>query len=142
MTNREYLIKKIQNMSDEELAGVLDVRDIICQNTYTYSDCVNNRKDCKNCVLNWLQQEHKEKITLSETERTILENIDKEYCYIARDSDKELRTFKSKPSKDNVNFWIEKNNDFARLSLFNHLFQFITWNDSEPYNITELLKGE
>lgn len=139
MTNREWLLNKMQNMSDEEFAETYD----ICAYIKEDECCVKKTATCcYDCELAWLKLEHKEPITLSEAERIILENIDKEYCYIARDSDKELRTFKSKPSKDNVNFWIEKNNDFARLSLFNHLFRFITWNDSEPYNIAELLKGE
>ena len=143
MTNREWLFNQMQNMSDEELAGVLDVRDIICQNTYTYSDCVNNRKDCKNCVLNWLKEEHKEKITLSEAERVILENIDKMYKWIARDEDGCLVLHSEKPQKEYMcNTWMHDGAERDILSPFDHLFRFIKWEDTEPYNIEELLKGE
>ena len=142
MTNREWLLNKMQNMSDEEFAGVLDVRDIICQNTYTYSDCVNNRKDCKNCVLNWLKAEHKEKITLSEAERIILGNTSKIYEWIARDKCGALHLFTQKPYKDNLNRWAINSGCLERLNIFNHLFKFIKWEDKEAYNIEELLKGE
>ena len=141
MTNREWLFNQMQNMSDEEFAGVLDVRDIICQNTYTYSDCVNNRKDCKNCVLNWLKAEHKEKITLSEAERVILESLDHEYWYIARNKNGTLTIFLGMPRKESEK-WNSRGFKFVVLNCFNHLFQFIKWEDEEAYNIAELLKGE
>lgn len=140
MTNREWLLNKMQNMSDEEFAEILDVRDIICKNTYTYSDCTENRKDCKGCVFNWLKSEHKEKITLSEAERIILENTEETFGWICRDRDGDLYIYAEKPIKRSSN-WADgiKSNEFV---CFNHLFQFITWNDSKPYNIAELLKGE
>lgn len=95
---------------------------------------------CNEAKLAWLKAEHKEKITLSEAERIILENIDKEYKWIARDKSWEnLYVYTEKPEKDGHFIWgpTESAQD---LLCFNHLFQFITWNDSEPYNIEELLK--
>ena len=36
-----------------------------------------------------------------------------------------------------------QNNGLMRtFEFFNHLFQFIKWEDEEPYNIEDLLKGE
>lgn len=139
MTNREWLLNKMQNMSDEEFVRAILANELnICEEQ---SEKCGSLRNCVNCKMYWLQQEHKEPITLSEAERIILENIDKEYKWIVRDKDGEIRVFGVKPRKDKY-YWKETGNDFARLSALNHLFQFITWNDEQPYSIEELLKGE
>lgn len=140
MTNREWLLNKMQNMSDEEF-GCFDIRKFICKNHFV-SVC-NTNNDCNRCRLEWLKLEHKEKITLSEAERIILENIDKEYKWIARDECGDLVLHAVEPHKEYMcNTWINDEAEDDILSPFNHLFQFITWNDEQPYNIEELLKGE
>lgn len=141
-TNREWLFNKMQNMSDEELGRI--IRDCgVCQLAEVEGVCGINH--CAFELSQWLKQEHKEKITLSEAERIILENIDKNYKYIARDRIGTLCVFKDEPKKDEDDMWVSKIitlNCSTIIEVFNHLFQFITWNDSEPYNIEELLKGE
>lgn len=80
---------------------------------------------------------------LTEAERTILKNIDKDYKWIARDESGKLFVYEDKPERTSSfrsNDWWGGN--YESVAMFNHLFQFITWNDSEPYNIAELLKGE
>lgn len=83
------------------------------------------------------------KPTLSEAERVILENIDKDYKWIARDRDEKLYIYTVKPSRSTLfNNWNLIEGKAGNMSTFNHLFQFITWQDDEPYNIEEFLKGE
>lgn len=83
------------------------------------------------------------KPTLSEAERVILENVDNKYKWIARDDwDNQLFIYTAKPIKNEIKGNWGAEGDNADLELFNHLFQFITWQDDEPYNIEELLKGE
>ena len=135
MTNREWVLNKMQNMSDEEI-----VRGMVFRCTewgIRDENCIN--RGCFKCRIDWLKAEHKEKITLSEAERIILENIDKDYKWICRDKDGTIYICKEKPFKDE-DIW--QNGDGNIVEFYNHLFQFITWNDSEPYNIAELLKGE
>lgn len=82
------------------------------------------------------------KPTLSEAERVILENIDKNCKWIARDKGfNALYVYEDKPIKNANNNW-ENDKNNASLEIYNHIFQFITWQDDEPYNIEELLKGE
>lgn len=139
MTNREWLLNKMQNMSDEEFAEMLNDTSCICEMiNKSCHEC--GKGDCVKGTINWLKSEHKEPITLSEAERIILENIDKDFKWIARDSDGELYIFNSKPTKTDWDWVTTKN--INKFICFNHLFQFITWNDSEPYNIEDLLKGE
>ena len=139
MTNREWLLNKIQNMSDEELAKIIrEDKACICSKEQR-EKCYG--KSCLECKTEWLKSEHKEKITLSEAERVILENIDKDYKWIARDEERYLRCYDCKPVKGK-DFWNITGNKYLHMGGFNHLFQFITWENSEPYNIEELLKGE
>lgn len=135
MTNREWLLNKMQNMSDEELVNVY-VGSHIC-GEIKRTDC--GTTNCIGCKLEWLKSEHKEKITLSEAERIILKNIDKEYKWIARDVDNRLFIFKEKPKTNGVRWYHEK---YKEITFFNHRFLFVKCGDAEPYNIEELLKGE
>ena len=140
MTNREWLLNKMQNMTDEDISEIFMGCNYFCR-VQDYKTCENGKYECKACRVNWLKAEHKEKITLSEAERVILENIDKDYKWIARDKEKCLRCYDSKPVKGN-DFWNITGKKYTHMGGFNHLFQFITWQDDEPYNIEELLKGE
>jgi len=87
------------------------------------------------------------KPTLTEDEKVILRNL-KEYKYVARDSygkGGNLVLCKEFPERNWVliggdGYWLENRNQFpcSTLRIFNHLFQFIKWED-EPYSIKELL---
>ena len=145
MTNREWLLNKMQNMSDEEFAEMIsngiDIDLIITCNPHCdYSS------ECEDCTIKWLKAEHKEKITLSEAERVILENLSKIFKWIVRDGDLNLYVYTTKPIKsERCPGWDLKIDDVGyemveKLYFFNHLFRFIKWEDSEPYNIEELLK--
>ena len=88
--------------------------------------------------------ERKEEPKLTEDEKVILRNLPKEYKYIARQKYGELAVYQSKPYKDNIcGYWEYYENSMRKfLSLYNHLFQFIKWEDEESYLIEDLLKGE
>ena len=95
--------------------------------------------------INWLEKNYKESIKLSDDEKVILRSIPKEFKWICRDEgNKGLYVYTEKPNRDNIcKLWYVKEPEYARpLELFKHLFQFIKWEDEEPYNIEELLKDE
>lgn len=75
---------------------------------------------------------------LTEAERVILENIPKKYKYIARDAGGALYLYEKKPKKDGDEWF--NNYSFDNLNLFQHLFQFIKFEDKEAYKIQELLE--
>lgn len=137
MTNREWLMNEIQNASDEKIAEGIQIgifEPSLCEENCAERCCLDYR-------LNWLKQEHKEKIKLSEAERVILENLDKKYEWIARDSDNEICVYEEKPRKTDADNWDTTISlEYESLSAFNHLFQFVKWEDKEPYNIKELLE--
>ena len=92
----------------------------------------------KDYTLTELLWERKEKPQLTDDEKTILRNLPKEYKWIARDKNGSIFLYIDKPVKRN--FWLD---NFGTIRLpFDHLFQFIKWEDEEPYSIEDLLKGE
>ena len=137
MTNKQFLLEQMQNMSDEEFAKKIpiDFKDLGC---WTLK-C--EHINCLNCRVNWLKSEHKEEPKLSDVERVILENLNADYEWIAKDKDGRIMIYTSKPTKDDKR-WMEwlTFGECRFFSIFPHLFQFVKWEDTEPYNIKELLK--
>ena len=82
----------------------------------------------------------KELPKLSSAERVILENLDKRYKLIARDKSEKLFAYYRIPNKDTT-FWRPADIQLTEL-VFPNLFKFVKWEDEQPYNIEELLKGE
>ena len=85
------------------------------------------------------EKEYVEPVVLTEAERVILENIDKDFRYIARDKNNNLHIHKRKPMKT-LHFW--DSGSIFGMNAFRQLFQFIKWEDEQPYNIEELLEEE
>lgn len=133
MTNKEWLLKELQNTSDEKLAESVSLTSLT---DYCRREC--NGINCVDCKLEWFKQEHKEKIKLSKAEKVILGNIDKKYEWLARDSDDELYIYEEKPKKATKS-WSGTDYNETNIEVFNHLFKFIKFEDEEPYNIQELL---
>lgn len=83
--------------------------------------------------------ERKEKPKLTEDEKVILRNLPKKYKYIVRDKNETLYIYMDKPKKESL-YWDSAN--FCGLGVFEHLFQFIKWEDEEPYLISDLLEED
>ena len=80
--------------------------------------------------------ERKETPKITEDEKAILRNLPKEYRWIARDLSGMVYIFIERPEKGQA-IWYDCGQPMIP---FYHLFQFITWEDEEPYSIEELLK--
>ena len=131
-------------MSDEEFVKKISIYDYVCAKQHICRDINCGSTKCVEKQINWLKSEHKEPIKLSDAERVILENINNDFEWICRDEDNTISVFTDEPSKmiDGSGFWCRVEGDFNNLECFNHLFQFIKWEDTEAYNIEELLKGK
>ena len=93
----------------------------------------------KDYTLTELLWERKEKPQFTEDEKVILRNLPKEYKWIARDEEGDLAVHNVKPYKS-PEFWVSESDiAWEYLVPFNNLFQFIKWEDDEPYSIEELL---
>lgn len=112
-------------------------KDLINTCGFEKFDIIKVYKDYTCKKLLWERKEEP-KPKLTEDEKAILRNIPKKYKYIARDKSGLIFLCSKKPSKCDYS-WIGYN-DIA--FPFDNLFQFIKWEDDEPYSIEELLKGE
>ena len=105
-------------------------------------DCDNEldiMKVYKDYTLTELLWDRKEKPKLNEDEKAILKVLlNEKYKWIARDKNDWLYVYASKPKKG-ITIW---ENTGSPMMPFVHLFNFIKWEDEEPYSIEELLKGE
>ena len=139
MTNRQWLLEQMQNISDEELGDFLGcMKCEMCLSGNSFN-CDSN---CSEGIGHWLKLEHKEIPKLSDAERVILENANKDYKWIARNEDDVLYAYIERPVKRD-GYWLNTTTKYAlHLELFSHLFQFIKFENTEPYNIEELLKGK
>lgn len=148
MTNREWLMEQMQNMSDDELTEFLYRGKSACALINPCAVDIQGKDEeeitCEECMCTWLSQEHKENPKLTEVEKVILANIDKEYKWICKNLSGDVWFYTEKPIKDEC-VWGYNPNDMRQKSNrsdFPNLFQFIKWEDKEPYEIVELLKGE
>ena len=113
---------------------------------YHFNEDLTNRcnlfdvmKVYKDYTLTELLWERKEKPQLTEDEKVILKVLlNEKYKWIARDKNDWLYVYASKPKKG-ITIW---ENTGSPMMPFVHLFNFIKWEDEEPYSIEELLKGE
>ena len=81
---------------------------------------------------------------INQEEYELLKSLDDEWKWIARDKNEEIAAYENKPTKKwtlvSGNQWdiTEISQDWKTLN--RKLFQFIQWEDGEPYNIAELIK--
>ena len=128
----EYILISITGKYHLVLDGYNE--NLIHPSVYEF-DIMKVYKDYTCTELLW---ERKEKPQLTEDEKVILRNLPKEYKWIARDKSTCIHLFTLKPNK--VTWWW--NGAECIKLVFPHLFQFIQWEDDEPYSIEDLLKGE
>ena len=103
-------------------------------------DCV-----CDVSLERWSESEYIEKPTITSKEKVFLDLILPKYKYIARDNGtNKLYLYIDKPSK-HYTYWLPELNDSAYELLYKPLdikFDFIKWDDEEPWSIEDLKKLE
>ena len=142
MTNFEYYKEEILAItSRDEKFGLVNNKVQACYQT-NCSECLFKDGDtgyCQKKLYNWLYEEHKEQPKLTKKERQFCELL--ETGWITRDKDGELHHHKHFPHKSQ-NLWCNKNYPRYYMNYYFLKFSFITWDDSEPWSIEDLLKLE
>ena len=113
---------------DENLKDIDDLNEFDIMKVY---------KDYTFKELLWERKENP-KIKLTEDEKVILRSLPKGYKWIARDLSGMVYIFIERPEKGQA-IWYGCGQPMIP---FYHLFQFIQWEDEEPYLIEELLGEE
>lgn len=137
MKNKEKYIDEIIEMF------VANYDEAICQFRIDkiFKDEICYKACCEECnkrVEEWLEEEYQEHIKLTEAEKVILENVDERGKWISRDKNGDLFIYEGKPKKSEIECVISM---YISRFPFKQLFQFIKWEDEEPYNIDELLEN-
>lgn len=141
MLNKEYYAKEIIDIVTSDDNGVIAV-DI-----HTKKLCKCSGKACDDCLFcgnckalrnKWANSEHVEPIKLTLAEKIILENIDSNFKWIARDNDGRMFCFEEKPHRGANKKWY--GNWYCWLP-FDKLFKFIKWEDDQPHLIEDILNN-
>lgn len=106
---------------------------------YKICECA---QDCDKCVFEikkWLNEEVNDHIILSKQEKAILEYVDHNLRWIARDKNNALFLYEEKPYKIGSKWVCDKN--YREFDMYNQLFKFIEWDNEEPMMIGEILKS-
>lgn len=105
---------------------------------YEESDCFNEIlcSECLRLSLLNLLEEYKETVKLSKFEYEYLKFAkENEYNFIARDKDDRLFLYETKPWRGEL-VWKYTDNG---IRIFKELFNFVKWEDKEPWNIDNIL---
>lgn len=151
MLNAERFKKQILDVVEDDKKYNFAIKDddpnafSNCHSDISCKNCIfTSLKNGKNCLynrFNWLLSEYKEPVKLTELEHGILEYLLKkrQYRFVVRERNGIIYAYKSKPKKE-ADSWgsLSLNNEFG---LFNNLFQFVKWEDSEPTSIEYVLKN-
>ena len=84
-----------------------------------------------------------QKFELSDVEKVLMSNISSNLKYIARDFNGSLFVYGLKPTRDeDWRCWFMSESDrcYTDFSGYEHLFQFVTWENKEPVLIEDLLE--
>lgn len=151
MKNFEYweeeILKFMDNNKDASIAVVNDKLHN-CASTRC-CDCLFVGGNCSIGIIRWLYAEHIEKPKLTQKERAFCELV--ETGWIARDASGYLFHCNLKPVKQDKNsLCYTSPDDSWEISLtYNEnpkikgvVFDFINWEDEEPWSVEELLKLE
>ena len=95
-----------------------------------------------NGIIKWLLAEYVEPIKLSKLEYDILKYLsdNTRHMYITRDGNGIIFLYDVEPEKSNSAPWWT-GRGMCHMSMFNKLFQFVQWEDSEPTSIQEVLEN-
>lgn len=134
----------------EEEIKELGLNFAVLKHSNKVVDCaIESPPSCEECLfyagnyscdkekVNWLYSEYKEPVVLTDDERKLCELL--EGGWIARDANGNLYYFRTKPQKG-VHVWHVCGVEVI-LDVFPQCkFDFIKWEDDEPWNVEELVK--
>lgn len=138
---------KVINENEQDFIA-FDVRDNSVKNctTMVCKDCKFSRTKakvlCTQTKLKWLLSEYKQPIKLSKLEYDILKYLsdNTRHMYIVRDRSGDIYLYDLEPEKSRSgNLW--EGRGVHVMVMFNKLFQFVQWEDTEPRSIKEVLKN-
>lgn len=152
MKNREKFAKEILDIacSGSSIAMDFDGNLVSCSKLNCNECCFNpnSYEDCDINIQKWCESEYVEKPTITSREKNFLDAILPNFKYIARDFNDNLCIYYNKPKRNSMdNYWIpdDEDNDryyYVSSNMYGNMFDFIKWEDEEPWLIEDLKKLE
>ena len=144
LENKKELVKRLIS-SNDSLAVAEDGTIDTCISV----DCEQCKfqgfvRGCSECSFEWLNKDFS-KQKLTKREYTFLSIFPNNWKWIVRYKSGLLCCFENKPYKNkNTASWDAKYGASSCFleDIFGDIFEFITWNDSEPWAVNELLQLE
>lgn len=150
MKNREKFAKEILDVTCKGYKFM-----VTNSNTISFCDylkcklCKFNdigcRESCKDKLYKWSESEYVEKPTITSREKNFLDPLLSNCKYIARDINNDLYIYYNKPRRNSMNeSWITDDSNYFYVSrdMYGNMFDFIKWEDEEPWSIEDLKKLE
>lgn len=148
MKNKEKFAKEIIDIAckgdiiavtkDNKVVGC---DDIYCDQCLFDIDNLCHRGD--NILYRWAESEYVEKPTITSREKKFLDVLLPSCKYITRDNSNELYIYNKKPTRTDCNWYSNDGTlDCISTNLFGNMFDFIRWEDEEPWSIEDLKKLE
>lgn len=151
MKNREKFAKEILDIAcNGGSIAVTKDNKVVCCNDINCESCmfdscskhIGRSQACYDRVREWAESEYIEKPTITSKEKMFLDLLLAKWKYIARDADEKLYVFDLVPSKKRNSWCIESvficNYYNISENLFGKMFDFIKWEDEEPWSIEDL----
>lgn len=151
MKNREKFTKEILDIAckgdtiavteDNKVACCCDINCHKClfYKTDDYGSYCDDEEPMK-----WSESEYVEKPTITSREKNFLGSILSNFKYIARDSNDALCIYYNKPKRNSMDNWITDDDNcyYVLRDMYGSMFNFIKWENEEPWSIEDLKKLE
>lgn len=151
MKNREKFTKEILDVACSKgniIAvtknnEVTNCDDINCEQCLFYKTDDYGSYCDEEDLMKWAESEYVEKPTITSKEKKFLDTLVPDCKYIARDGNNRLYIYGKKPIReDKSESWVPDNSNYycATRDIFGNMFDFIKWEDKEPWSIEDLKK--
>lgn len=154
MKNREKFAKGILDIACKgKIIAVTKDNKVVCCDDINCEQCLFNKTDdyvgyCDDEKrMQWSESEYIEepKYTITSREQKFLDILAPDFKYIARDGNNRLYIYGKKPIReDKRESWVPDNSNYYCVTrdIFGNMFDFIKWEDEEPWSIEDLKKLE
>lgn len=146
MINAEKFRKELLELSNQNIAFAVRKENqnavVRCDSIKRCTDCLFGRGRCSVNSTKWLLEEYKERIKLTKLEYDILKYLsdNTRHMYITRDGNGNIFLYDVEPEKSkSAPWWTGRG--MCHMGMFNKLFQFVQWGDSEPTSINNVLNN-
>lgn len=148
MKNREKFAKEILDVACRgiNIAVTKGNKIVYCSNTpcelCMFDSCgkhIGRSQACADRFYEWAESEYVEKPTITSREKNFLDSLLPNFKYIARDINNALNIYYNKPKRNSINDWIsDYNYCYISINMYGNMFDFIKWEDEEPWSIEDL----